>query len=64
MPSFGPNGRTEAHADEPARDAQLLGRAVPSQHVEELVDAVPAHQEIDVLARPPSSSSRRLPPTS
>ncbi len=43
----------ESHADEPARHAQLLGRPVPSQHLEEVVDAVPAHQEIDVLARPP-----------
>ena len=48
-PLLRPERRAEAHAHEASGDAQLLRRAVGAQRVEQLVDAVPAHEEVDVL---------------
>jgi hypothetical protein len=46
---LGTEGRTEAHPDETPCDAQLLCRAVAAQDRDQLGDAVPPHEEVDVL---------------
>jgi len=48
-----PPGRPEAHAHEAAGDAQLVGLAVRTTDGEQLLDAVPAHEEVDVLRLAP-----------